>query len=80
LRISFREEVASDGTAILGIIGGLLGIIAAFLAIKVVREIQRQQVESSKLIPNQPPAFASPPAPPEFNQPGNIGTPSTFNP
>ena len=62
----------------IGAIGGVLGIVAAFLAVKVVREIQRQQVESSKLIPTQP-VFNAPPAPPEFQQPGTLAQLLNFN-
>lgn len=66
-RMSWREDVSADASAILGLIGGVLGIVAALLAIKVVREIQRQQVESSKLVPDQP--IFAPPAPPVFSGP-----------
>lgn len=75
-RLSLRSETPVAGVEMLGIVGSVLGIIAAFLAIKVVREIQRQQVESSKLIPSQP-AFASPPAPPAFNQGDKVSVPSS---
>jgi Domain of unknown function (DUF4328) len=74
-RLSWREQVASDATETIGVIGSVLSVIAAALAVQVVREIQRQQVESSKLIPAQP-AFVSPPAPPQFNQEENLGTSS----
>lgn len=71
-RLSWREEVQSDATAAIGAVGSVLAIVAAVLAVQVVREIQRQQVESSKLISTQP-TFISPPAPPQFNQQGNLG-------
>jgi hypothetical protein len=74
-RISWREEVPSDATEAIGAIGSVLGIIAAVLAVQVVREIQRQQVESSRLVPTQT-TFVSPPAPPQFNQQGNLGASS----
>lgn len=77
-RLSWREDAASDAVAILGIVSGVLGIIAALLAVKVVREIQHQQVESSKTIPTQQ-SFAPPPAPPQFDQFGNIDTPPSHN-
>lgn len=64
-RLSLREEVVTDAVEIIGAVAGVLGTVAALLAIKVVREIQRQQVESSKLTPTQP-VFATPPAPPQF--------------
>lgn len=64
-RLSLREEVATDAVEIIGAVAGVLGTVAALLAVKVVREIQRQQVESSKLTPTQP-VFATPPAPPQF--------------
>ena len=76
LRLSWREDTPVAGIEILGIIGSVLGIVAALLAIKVVREIQRQQVESSKLIPGHS-AFASPPAPPAFTQGDNVSVPSS---
>lgn len=75
-RLSWREEVPSDATEAIGAIGSVLGIFAALMAVKVVREIQRQQVETSKAIPPQP-TFASPPAPPQFNQPENFSAPSS---
>ena len=75
-RLSWRELAPTDVIEIIGVAGGVLGIVAAFLAIKVVREIQRQQVESSNLIPTQP-VFQGPPAPPQFGQPGNFGAPSS---
>jgi Domain of unknown function (DUF4328) len=77
-RLSWRDDVPADASAILGTISGVLGIIAAVLAIKVVREIQQQQVESSRLIAAQP-AFASPPAPPQFDQQGNLAVPPNYN-
>jgi hypothetical protein len=58
------------------ILSGVLGIAAALLGVKVVREIQRQQVESSKLIQTQP-VFNAPPAPPQFGQSGDFGNPSS---
>ena len=84
-RMSWRDDVPADASAMVGTISGVLGIIAAALAIKVIREIQHQQVESSKLVAAQP-AFASPPAPPQFDQQGNVGpqvgnlgAPPTYN-
>lgn len=75
-RLTWREAASTDVIEVIGVVGGLLGIVAALLAIKVVREIQRQQVESSKLIPAQP-IFQVPPAPPQFGQPGNFRVPSS---
>lgn len=75
-RLSWREAAATDSIEVIGAIGGVLGIVAAFLGVKVVREIQRQQVESSKLIQTQP-VFNAPPAPPQFQQPGNFGANSS---
>jgi len=71
-RLSWREVAPTDVIEVIGAIGGILGIVAALLGIKVVREIQRQQVESSKLVPTQP-VFQAPPAPPQFGQPANFG-------
>lgn len=78
-RLSWREQAPTDVVEVIGVIGGVLSIVAAFLAIKVVREIQKQQVESSKLIPTQP-LFTPPPAPPQFDQPPSPVVPPSYNP
>ena len=77
-RLSWREETASDAVEIIGAVGGVLGTVAALLAIKVVREIQQKQVESSKLIPTQP-VFAGPPAPPQFGRAENSAPGPSYN-
>lgn len=77
-RLSWREETATDAVEVMGAIGGILEIVAALLAIKVVREIQRQQVETSKLAGPQP-IFTPPPAPPQFDPVANPGVPSSYN-
>ena len=74
LRLSWREAASSDVIEVIAAVAGVLGIAAALLCVKVVREIQRQQVESSKLTHTQP-VFTGPPAPPQFEQPGNLGSP-----
>lgn len=66
-RLSWREAATTDVIEIIGAVGGVLGIVAAFLGVQVVKEIQRQQVENSKLIQTQP-VFQAPPAPPQFEQ------------
>ena len=76
LRLSWREAASTDVIEVIGVIGGVLGIVAALLAVKVVREIQRQQVESSRLIQARP-SFEAPPAPPQFGQSENFGSPSS---
>jgi len=67
MRMTWTEKVSTDVSATVGVISGILGTIAAFFAIKVVREIERQQIESSRLLSVQS-AFPNPPLPPEFAQ------------
>lgn len=50
LRLSWGGHVTPEVDATFGIFTGLLDILAAILAIMVVREIDRQQSESAKLI------------------------------
>lgn len=67
-RMSWRENASSDVTASVGILAGVLSIAAALLVLMVVREIERQQVESSRLLANTS-SLPKPPAPPEFFAP-----------
>jgi hypothetical protein len=66
LRSSWRGQLTPEVDAMLGVFTGMLSILAAILAIMVVREIDKQQSESAKLIPRE---FASPqiPPPPAFD-------------
>jgi hypothetical protein len=67
LRMTWSEKVSTDVSATVGVVSGILGTIAAVLAIKVVREIEKQQTESSRLL-NVQSTIPNPPAPPEFFQ------------
>lgn len=67
-RMSWQENASSDTTAAVGVLAGVLSIAAALLALMVVREIQRQQIESSRLLANTS-SLTHPPAPPEFFAP-----------
>lgn len=60
-RLSWRGELTPEVDATLGVVTGILDILAAILALMVVREIDRQQTESAKLIPRE---FKSPLPPP----------------
>ncbi len=65
LRMTWTEKVSTEVSATVGVISGILGVIAALLAIAVVREIEKQQIASSRLL-NVQSSFPNPPAPPEF--------------
>ena len=67
-RMTWNEKVSTEVSATVGVISGILGMIAAFLAIQVVREIEKQQTESSRLL-NVQSSTPNPPAPPEFVEP-----------
>jgi hypothetical protein len=68
LRLEFRESITPETSYIFGIVTGLIDILSALLAIMVVREIENQQTESSKLISQQQ-MDPQPPAPPVFEPP-----------
>lgn len=53
LRLSFSEQLSPEVDAMLGALTSILSIVAALFAIKVVAEIDKQQTESSKLIPHE---------------------------
>ncbi|HKO99835.1 MAG TPA: DUF4328 domain-containing protein [Pyrinomonadaceae bacterium] len=61
LRLSWRGEMTPEVSSILGLVTSILDIVAAILAIMVVREIDRQQRESEKLIPS---LYSNPQPPP----------------
>jgi len=63
LRMSFEESAANESTYIVAIVSGFFDIVAAILAIMVVREIQTQQTESSKLVPHDMSNLGPPPPP-----------------
>jgi hypothetical protein len=62
-RLSWRGELTPEASGTIGVVSGILDILAAILAVMVVKEIDKQQTESAKLIPRE---FASsqPPPPP----------------
>ncbi|HWN11217.1 MAG TPA: DUF4328 domain-containing protein [Pyrinomonadaceae bacterium] len=64
-RLSWRGELDPDLDATLGVLTGMLEIVAAILAIMVIREIASQQEKSASLIPRE---LGSPglPPPPSF--------------
>jgi hypothetical protein len=62
-RLSWREELTPEVDGMFGIVTGLLDILAAILALMVVREIDRQQTESAKLIPGEAKSHYPPPPP-----------------
>ena len=62
-RLSWREQVSPEAAAAIGIVSGMLDILAAILALMVVKEIDKQQTESEKLIPREV-LGAQPPPPP----------------
>lgn len=66
LRLSWRGELTPEVDATLGVVTGLLDILAAILALMVVREIDRQQTESAKLIPGELKSPYPPPPPPLY--------------
>lgn len=68
-RLSFNEQMSPEADAMLGALTSILSIVAAWFAMKVVAEIDKQQTESASLIGQQ--AIAAGPPPPEMfmNQP-----------
>ncbi len=52
-RLSFNEQLSPEADSMLGALTSILSIIAAFFALKVVAEIDKQQTESSKLLPHE---------------------------
>ncbi|MEP6920968.1 MAG: DUF4328 domain-containing protein [bacterium] len=67
-RLTWQDKISRASGALLGVIGGVLGVVAAVLAIMVVREIERQQTETSRQIPVASP-HAQLPDPPLFDSP-----------
>jgi hypothetical protein len=63
LRLSWREGLTPQVDATLGVITGILDILACVLALMVVREIDRQQTDSAKLIPSKSKSPYPPPPP-----------------
>jgi hypothetical protein len=66
-RLSWRGQLTAEVSATFGVLTGILDILAAILAIMVVREIDRQQTESAKLIPTR--LMGSQPPPPPTLEP-----------
>lgn len=67
-RLTWQDKISRASGAVLGMISGVLGAVAAVLAIMVVREIERQQTKTSRQIPVASPD-ALPPDPPPFDSP-----------
>ena len=69
LRLSFSEQLSPENDALLGALTSILSIVAAWFAMKVVAEIDKQQTESASLIGQQ--GIPSGPPPPDvfINQP-----------
>jgi hypothetical protein len=63
LRTMFQTDLTPEVELTLGILTSVLSILAAVFAIMVVNEIDRQQIESSKLVPHQ--FISQTPPPPE---------------
>lgn len=63
LRTMFRSDLTPDVELTLSAASSVLSILAAIFAIMVVNEIDKQQIESSKLIPAQ--LISQTPPPPE---------------
>jgi hypothetical protein len=64
LRLTWGGKLSPQESALFGAVTSLLNILAAVLAIMVVREIDRQQLESAKLIPSELLSPGLPPPPP----------------
>ncbi len=67
LRLELQGNIAPETSYILTIVIGFIDILAAVLALSVVREINEQQVESSKLVAPELLNHQSPPMPPTFD-------------
>jgi len=65
-RLTLRGELSPDVSAILDIVTAVLDIFSVIPAIMVIREIDRQQTESSNLISRQA-VQDQPPQPPQFD-------------
>lgn len=60
-RLSWRDGLTPEVDAMMGVLTGILGIVAALLALMVVREIDRRQLERAQSISRE---FMSPQLPP----------------
>ncbi|MDQ5843759.1 MAG: DUF4328 domain-containing protein [Acidobacteriota bacterium] len=67
LRLEFQGKIDPHTSYSFAIVIGFIDILSAVLALMVVREIEKQQTESSKLIP--PDHMTAPPVPPTFESP-----------
>ena len=67
-RLEFRGTITPETSYIFGIVIGFIDVFSAVLAVMVVREIEKQQTESSKLVSQQQ-MDLQPPSPPVFEQP-----------
>lgn len=69
LRLSWNEKLSQEASAVFGAVTSVFDILASILAIMVVREIDRQQIESAKLIPSELVGPGPPPPPPVIGTP-----------
>ncbi len=65
-RMALQENIPPEVKLTVGLLSGLLDILAAILAIRIVREIDRQQTEHSRAIEHELHG-SRPPSPPVFN-------------
>ena len=63
LRLSWQEKLSPETSALLGVSASAFSLMAAVLAIMVVREIDRQQTASAMLIANELMTPGPPPPP-----------------
>lgn len=64
LRLSWSGRLSPEASSVWATVTSVLNILAAMLVIMVIREIDRQQLESAKLIPNEQMSPGLPPPPP----------------
>lgn len=67
-QLQLRSEITLDTSYTIGLVSSVVDIAAAILALTVVREIEKQQFESSKFISAEYAQSSAPPSPPRFDQ------------
>jgi hypothetical protein len=65
-RLSWRGDLTTEASSLVGLMTAFLDLLASILALMVVKEIDRQQLDSEKLIPT---LFSHQPPPPPVLQP-----------